>query len=217
MQQVIQMAERLYSPPIFQRTKNIQFRLLGILPLLFFLFQAVHYYRIDELGHVLWMCNIGNLVLAIGFFFCNPMLIRVAFLWMIPGLIVWIVYVVLAWGIFLSSTLAHVGGVVVGLIGLRRVGMDRHTWFYALLWYFVMQIVSRLATPAKLNVNVAHAIEDGWRQNFDRYWKFWLVLTLVVAVILWLVGLLLAKAFPPFRVPSSNERTQPVMNLPQSG
>ena len=37
-------------------------RLLGILPLIFFIAQVVHYWRINELGHLLWMCNIGNLL-----------------------------------------------------------------------------------------------------------------------------------------------------------
>ena len=64
-------------------------RLLGLLPLLFFLAQFVHYWRIDQLGHLLWMCNIGNLVLAVGLFFEIPLLVRVSALWTIPGLIVW--------------------------------------------------------------------------------------------------------------------------------
>ena len=84
-------------------------RLLGLLPLLFFFAQAVHYWRINQLGHILWMCNIGNLVLAVGLFFEKPVVIRLASIWMVPGLIIWFIYVVLAWGVFLTSTLAHVG------------------------------------------------------------------------------------------------------------
>src|SRR5688572_5584435 len=109
------MEERLdnYDSRVTSEHRNsIQFRLLGILPLVFFLFQGIHYWRIGELGHTLWMCNIGNLVLAIGLFLSNTTLIRVAALWMIPGLAVWFTYVVLPWGVFLSSTLAHVGGFV---------------------------------------------------------------------------------------------------------
>lgn len=174
----------------------IQFRVLGIFPLVFFLLQAVHYWRIGELGHTLWMCNIGNLVLAIGLFLVSPTLIRVSVLWMIPGLVVWVIYVALAWGVFFSSTLAHVGGMVVGLIALKRVGMDRKAWVHGLVWYFVVQLFSRWLTPARLNVNVSHAIDEGWRGSFNSYWKFWLVLTAVVALSLWLLGMLLAKIFP---------------------
>jgi heme/copper-type cytochrome/quinol oxidase subunit 2 len=42
-----------------------------------------------------------------------------------------------------------------------------------------------------LNVNLAHAIQPGWERAFQSYWTFWLVLTIVTAIILWLSGLLL--------------------------
>jgi hypothetical protein len=191
-----EQVENYDSPSVSWTAGIIQFRLLGIFPLLFFLLQALHYWRIHELGNMLWMCNIGNLLLAIGIFLVNPTLIRIATLWIIPGLAVWIIYVVLAWGVFFSSTLAHVGGLVFALIALRRVGMDRLAWIYAVLWYFVVQLLSRWFTSARLNVNLAHAIDEGWRRSFSSYWKFWCVLTAVVGVGLWLLGMLLSVIFP---------------------
>jgi hypothetical protein len=177
------------------------FRILGLFPLAFFFAQANHYWGINELGHMLWMCNIGNLVLAIGLFFNNALLIRVAVIWMFPGLAVWLVYVALAWGMFLSSTLAHVGGMIVGLVAIRRVGMDQTAWRFALGWYLIVQFLSRLLTPANLNVNVAHSVEEGWRQTFNGYWKFWVVLTVITALVLWLIGTALNRIWPS-RIPS---------------
>lgn len=174
-----------------------KFRLLGLLPLMFFLAQLIHYWRLGELGHVLWICNIGNLILAIGLFTDRATLIRVAFLWAIPGVVVWFIYVVLAWGIFLSSTLAHVGGLIVALFVIRRVGMARWAWIYAVLWYLLLQGVCRWLTPADLNVNVAHRIQPGWEQVFGSYWEFWLVLTIAVTICLWLLGWALEKVVPP--------------------
>src|SRR5574338_83667 len=173
---------------ISPRTK---LRLLGILPLIFFLAQGVHYWRIDQLGHMLWMCNIGNLLLALGLFLEKGTVIRLSAIWMIPGLLIWILYVVLAWGVFFSSTLAHIGGLVVAMIALTRVGMDRTTWRWAFGWYLMVQLASRFVTPAALNVNLAHAVQPGWERTFSSYWMFWLVLTIVTAVILWLSGLFL--------------------------
>lgn len=172
------------------------FRLMGFLSLAFFLAQGAHYWRINELGHMLWMCNIGNLVLAIGLFLNNALLIRVAVIWMFPGLMVWLVYVALAWGMFLSSTLAHVGGLAVGIFAIRRVGMDRNGWRYALGWYLLVQFGSRVLTPANLNVNVAHHVDPEWQQTFNAYWKFWLVLTLVTAMVLWIIGKVLHRIWP---------------------
>jgi len=178
-------------------TTWIPHRWLGVLPLIFFLGQVVHYWRINELGHVAWMCNIGNLILALGLFFEKPVLIRLAAIWTIPGLIVWFIYVVLAWGIFLSSTLAHVGGITVAMIALNRYRMDRTSWGYAFGWYLVIQLLSRFATPAALNVNLAHAVAPGWERTFESYWSFWLVLTAATAAVLWLSGMMLWAIWRP--------------------
>lgn len=173
-----------------------QLRLLGLLPLFFFLAQGIHYWRIHQLGHMLWMCNIGNLVLALGLFFEKPILVRVAAIWTIPGLIVWFIYVVLAWGMFLTSTLAHIGGIAVAVIALKSYRMDRNSWIYAFGWSLLMQLISRLFTAPELNVNLVHAIQPGWEQTFTSYWSFWLVLTLATAVVLWLSGLLWRTLWP---------------------
>lgn len=189
--------ERLMnSSPDQLKQNDLGFRLLGFLPLVFFLAQAIHYWRINELGNMLWMCNIGNLVLATGLFLKRPLLVRVAVIWMVPGLAVWFIYVVLAWGIFLSSTLAHVGGFVVGVVALQRVRMDRVSWLYALGWYFIVQLFSRLFTAAALNVNVAHAVDPGWQQTFNAYWKFWVVLLLVAIALLGGLNLIFYKLWP---------------------
>jgi hypothetical protein len=172
------------------------FRLIGILPLIFFLAQGIHYWRIDQLGHMLWMCNIGNLILAIGLFFDNRWLMRIAIIWTIPGLMIWFIYVVLAWGVFLTSTLAHVGGLAVGIFVLRKIGMDRRTWLYAFGWYLLVQLLSRLITSPDLNVNLAHKIQPGWDQQFGSYWQFWLVLTFVTGFALWAVAWCFQRIWP---------------------
>lgn len=171
-------------------------RLLGLLPLIFFMAQAVHYWRINQLGHLLWMCNVGNLLLAMGLFLEKPLVIRLSAIWMIPGLIIWILYVVLTWGSFLSSALAHVGGLMVAMVALRRVGMDRTAWRWAFSWYLVVQLFSRFVTPAALNVNLAHAVQTGWERTFGSYWTFWLALTVITMLVLWLSGLLLWSIWP---------------------
>ena len=184
------------SSPAELEQNDYRFQLLGFLPLIFFFAQAFHYWRINELGNMLWMCNIGNLMLALGLFLQRPLLIRVAVIWMVPGLLVWFIYVVLAWGIFLSSTLAHVGGFAVGMFTLRRVRMDRVSWLYALAWYFIVQLISRLFTPSALNVNLAHAVDPAWQQTFNSYWKFWLVLLLVAIALLGGLNLFFYRLWP---------------------
>lgn len=177
-------------PPISQRW-------LGILPLIFFFAQAIHYWRIDELGHMLWMCNIGNLILALGLFLDKPVAVRLSAIWMVPGIVVWFIYVVLAWGVFLTSTMAHVGGLAVSMIALKGCRMDRTAWRYAFGWYLAIQLISRFITSPQLNVNLAHAVAPGWERTFQSYWSFWLVLTAVAAAVLWLTGMILWSVWRP--------------------
>jgi hypothetical protein len=74
--------------------------------------------------------------------------------------------------------------------------MDRIAWLYAFTWYLFMQLVSRLTTPATMNVNVAHRIQPGWENTFSSYWKFWFVLTATVAAGLWAIGMVLSWVWP---------------------
>ena len=186
-----------------------QFRLLGLLPLIFFLAQAIHYWQINQLGHMLWMCNIGNLLLALGIFFEQALLIRVAVIWSMPGVVVWCLYVVPTWGMVitgeasgsefygvLASTLAHVGGLSVGILVLRKVRMNGGAWAYSFLWYFIVQLASRLFTPVAFNVNLSQRVQEGWEGMFSSYWKFWLVLSALVGCGSWLLDLLLKRLWP---------------------
>src|SRR5947207_8133170 len=173
-----------------------RFRLLGFLPLIFFLAQVVHYWRYGGLGNLAWMCNVGNLLLAIGLFLNHKELIRASAIWTIPGLGIWFWYVWLTGSTGFSSTLAHVGGVIVGMFVLSRVRMDHIAWLYAFVWYLFMQLVSRLVTAPEVNANVAHHIQPGWETIFSSYWKFWLVMTIVVGVILWVIGVVLSWIWP---------------------
>jgi len=176
---------------------RIPYRTLGILPLIFFLAQAVHYWRSNELAHLLWMCNIGSIVLALGLLFEKPALVRLSAIWAIPGLVIWFIYVVLPWGVFLTSALDHIGGLVVSLIALKRYRMDRTAWRYAFGWYLIVQLISRFVTPPRFNVNLAHTVASGFERTFQSYWSFWLVLTAATAVALWLTGMILWSIYRP--------------------
>lgn len=181
-----------------------RFRLLGILPFLFFLAQSVHYWQINQLGHLLWMCNVGNILLGLGLLLNKPRWIRVAAIWAVPGLFIWWRYVVsewfgydtLDWFAVVSSTLAHIGGLTLGLFALKRVRIDQITWLYAFVWYLVIQLISRVTTHPELNVNLSYGMYGGWETVFQSYLKFWFVLTVLVGVCLWLLTWIFCKLWP---------------------
>src|SRR2546421_13083282 len=136
---------------------STRFRLLGVLPLIFFLIQTIHYWRYGGLGNLLWMCNTGNVLLGIGLLLGWREGIRAAAIWTIPGFLIWIKYVLLAsGGFYFSTTQAHVGGIIVGMFTLLRIGMDKRAWVYAFGWYLLTQFAARLFAATYLNFNVSH-------------------------------------------------------------
>lgn len=186
------------KPPL-----DLRFRLLGLLPLIFFLFQTIHYWRFGGMENLWWICNVGNVMLGIGLLISHREVIRAAAIWTIPGLAIWIFYVLLPSGFYFSTALAHVGGIVVGLVALRRVRMDRIAWIYAFAWALLIQLVTRVLTSPELNVNVAHRIQPGWENIFNSYWKFWLVMAVMTAAVLWLIGKVLSLIWPDVTVAST--------------
>ncbi len=190
------------------RIRAINIQWLGFLPLLFFFAQAIYYWRNGSLGNMLWMCNIGNLLLAIALFAGHREMIRATALWMIPGLVIWFLYVLIPSGFVLSSALAHAGGFIVGIFALRAVRVDRRAWLYAFIWYLVMQVVSRLVTSQDLNVNVVYRIQPGLQPMFGSFWQFWLLMSVTVAVGLWAIGRALNSIWPPNSI--SGPAPQPV-------
>ena len=186
-----------------ERDLTTRFRLLGIAPLMFFaahlLFYATdpNYASMHGVENMFWMCNVGNLVLAAGLLLGLPRVIRLAVIWLIPGLPLWVFDAVMRGGLLFTSFLTHIGGLAVGLIAMRSVRADKWTWAYGFAWYLLVQQLSRLFTSEFWNVNVAHKAYPGYEQVVSQYWQFWILTSLMVAVGLCILGLILLKLFPP--------------------
>ncbi len=175
----------------------LKFRLIGLLPLAFFAAHFAFYWKNGGLDNMFWMCNVGNLALALGILLGQKWMIRPAVIWLIPGLPLWLFEVVRNGGWLLTSFFTHIGGLAVGIIAIYKVRADKRTWGYALAWYWVMQLLSRLFTDPFWNVNVAHRIYGGYETIVSEYWQFWILTTMMVAAGLWILGWILLKLFPP--------------------
>jgi hypothetical protein len=172
-------------------------RLLGLFPLLFFTAHFLFYWSNGGLDNMLWMCNVGNLLLAVGLLAGVKWIIRMATVWLIPGLPLWLFEVVRNGGWLFTSFLTHIGGLIVAIVAVRSVRAGKWSWLHALVWYLVMQLLSRALTSPFWNVNVAHRIYGGYETVVSQYWQFWLLTTAMVAAGLWVLGFLLLKLFPP--------------------
>ena len=178
--------------------QQISFRLLGFIPLALFIARLHNLIRINEIGHILWMCHISNLILAIALFSAWPFLAQISVPWLMFGLPLWIFNVAQV-GIIggVTSFGTHVGGLIIGLIALSKMTYNKDIWIYALGWYLILQQVCRMITPPELNVNIAHSVYLGWEAMFSVYWQYWLVTTILASIVMWLNGILFLKIFPP--------------------
>jgi hypothetical protein len=173
-----------------------RFRLLGILPLSFFIVHFLYYLSHGRAAEILWLCHVSNFILSVGLLFNIPFLVRLAVIWLAPGLLLWLMEIMKTGDVSITSSISHIGGLIVGLLAMARVGAGRNVWLYAFVWGLFIQISCRLITPVSLNVNVAHRIYDGWEDYFTGYWQYWLCNSLLAAAYLWFTGAFLIKLFP---------------------
>ena len=187
--------EAILIPP----WQTLRFRLLGLLPLCFFIARAIEYVAIAKTPEqMLWSCHVSNLMLAVGIFLGNPLLIRVAVFWQILGLPPWIMDAVVTGMIKTVSIFSHLGGSIVAIIAIRQVGAKRWSWIPSLIYFVILQQITRLLTvPGPYtNVNVAHFAYGAMKDWFPVYWKYWLVNTSVVALTLIILEFLFMWLFP---------------------
>ena len=179
--------------------QHLRFRLLGILPLAFFLSRVIEYVRVGTPEHILWGCHISNLLLAIGILLAHPTIIRIASYWLILGVLPWIADMVASGLITPVSIFSHLGGFVMALVALHRVRVKMWSWVWALIYFLVLQQISRLVTPPEniyMNVNVAHFAYGPFKDWFSSYWKYLVVNTFLTGVVLWVIELVVIKVFP---------------------
>jgi hypothetical protein len=181
--------------PTMQTTR---FRLLGVLPLLFFLARVIHYTYIAKTPEqILWSCHISNLMMAIGLFCAWPWLIRISAFWQILGLPPWVLDMVASKDITLISIFTHLGGSIVAIVAIRQARAKLWSWVPSLIYFVILQQITRwLTEPGPYtNVNVAHFAYGQW-VSFSSYWKYWMVNTALAAVTLLLIEFVLLKLFP---------------------
>lgn len=176
-----------------------RFRLIGLIPLCFFLLNFIHHANEGHPQHILWLCNLDNLLLAIAFLFKAPVFFRIAILWLIPGFPLWLIESYRNNDLPVSSVLAHFGALILGLFLLPRFGMKSWTWMPAVAYALFVQQICRWITPESLNINVAFSIYPGWENTFNHYWQFWVFIALESAAAMFLLAMLLSRIFPAKR------------------
>lgn len=158
-------------------------RTLGITAILFYGVHGAALIYLNEAAGLLWVCHIATILVGIGLLFNTPLPNAAGVLWLCYGNGMWILYLAGGGDLYVTSLLTHVGGLVIGIAGIRLMGMPRRSWLWALAGLLVLQQISRFITPARFNVNLAFRVHEGWEGLFPSYGLYMLFLTAVTALV----------------------------------
>lgn len=170
-------------------------RLLGFLPLSFFIARWIYFQGHGGASQILWMCHFSNLTLAIGLLLNLPILVGISAYWLVLAIPFWVIDVIIFGMEGLTSLATHAGGTLIALLALSRIHPPRRIWTYALAWHLFLQAVSRFFTPSELNINFAHAVYRGWERFFPEYFSYWLLVTVSAGMALYLLDVLTMRLF----------------------
>jgi hypothetical protein len=149
----------------------------GTLAVSFFLIHAGALVHAGEPYHIIWSCHLGCLIVGIGLLVRLPWLYAIGFFWLTMGVPLWLLNVLTSHEFLLTSTLSHVGGILIAVYGLRLLAIPRFAWAAAAAGLVVLGMLTRWVTPPAANVNLAFAVWSGWEDRFSSH--FWYVVMLL--------------------------------------
>lgn len=151
-------------------------RLLGGLPLVFFLVHLRIYLHRGHAEEVMWSCTVANLIVAAGCFLRSRWLLAVALCWLGIGNVMWLLDLFTGGELFINSIFTHFGATLIAGYGVYRLGWPRWSFVAATGAMLLLQQISRLVTPPGANVNFAFSVYKGWEPYFPSYPRYWLML-----------------------------------------
>lgn len=180
----------------FQKLSDKKFRLVGIIPLLIFVYRLAQYISVGTPDWIMYNCHLSTLLLAVAMFAEWRLGIRVAAIWLVIGLPMWLIDAWVFQVIWIASVVSHLGGFLLAVYAIRKIGATGKSWLPALVWFLFWQLVTRYTTAPELNVNIAHTPYESCKTWFDSYWQFWPISAAVAGLMAWLVEMALFKLYP---------------------
>lgn len=158
-----------------------------------------------DIGVMMWLCHVTTLMLTVGLAFGLPTPIRMAAIFATIDLPVWLIGVAATNTTSRPSILSHICVPVVAWTALAAIRMDRRSLLRhvggAFIALVIVQAVTRLVTPAPLNVNLVYRPYDflaaGASVRMEVYWAA----TAALLMVLYAGGVLLFRAVFPMKEP----------------
>jgi hypothetical protein len=142
---------------------------LGLAALGFYAIHAGFHILNGRPGEVLWMCHLGAALVGAGLLSSSAITNGIGTLFLCIGTPLWVMYLAGGGEFYPTSCFPHLGGLAIGLYGVRRLGLPSGAWWKSVVALVTLILVCRLVTPAQANVNVAFAIYPGWEKIFPSH------------------------------------------------
>jgi len=120
-------------------------------------------------AELLWMCHLGAAIVGVGLLISSSMLNGIGTLFLCVGTPLWVMYLAGGGEFYPTSCFPHIGGLAIGLYGVRRLGFRNGTWWRAVLSLIGLIMICRLVTPPSANINVAFAVYTGVEKVFPSH------------------------------------------------
>jgi len=144
----------------------------------------------------LWGCHVACLLIAAGALRARATPAAIGVLWLCFGNPMWLLDVATGGELLPTSVLTHIGGFIVGILVLRKLGFPRHTWWKATLAFLGLLGLTRLVTPRAANVNLVFAVASGWEHTFPSYPLYLLLMVSAGTATFFTAELGLRKVLP---------------------
>jgi hypothetical protein len=128
---------------------------LGLAAVTFFVIHAGRQLLAGTPGNLVWACHVADLCVGLGLLVRKPTLCAAGVLVLIVGVPLWLINLAYGGAFYATSVLTHVGGLTVGLLGLRKTGMPREAWLAAVGIIGVLILAARIFTHPAANINLA--------------------------------------------------------------
>ena len=171
-----------------ERCRNVKVQTaLGTVAVASYATHAVVHLARAEPQDLLWACHIAALLVGIGLLCASPTLNAIGLLWSCYGTPLWILDLATGGEWIPTALLTHLSGLVIGFIGVRRLGLPRHAAWKAMAAYGLLFLATRALTPPGANVNLAFSVYQGWQRWFASY-PLYLAMLLVLGMGTFLVA-----------------------------
>ena len=169
----------------------------GLVAYALYALHAAYFLYNGRPGNLLWGCHMAALGVGTGLLLRSPVFNGLGVLSLVFGTPLWILDFTTG-GEFLPTSMGtHLGGLALGIAGVRSLGIPRFTWVKLVGLTAFLMWLSYLVTPVAENVNLAQGPPKGWENTFPGYPLFGVIVLGSAALQFGLAEVVLRWYFKP--------------------